>query len=143
MFLNLLNLITLILSYDIWFYISHLILHIKKIYFIHKVHHSIKYDNLKYFNAYTGHNFEKLFQGIGILFPYVYISFNIYSFIIASILINARGMMRHDNRFAWLIGNHHLLHHQYFNYNFGEYWLDYLFGTLYPNKDEYVKSIFI
>ena len=46
-------------------------------------------------------------------------------------------MMRHDERCIWLIGNHHLLHHKYSQYNFGEYWLDALCGTKYPNHAEY------
>ena len=46
-------------------------------------------------------------------------------------------MLRHDKRFIWLIGNHHILHHKYPRYNFGEYWLDKLFRTNYPNKNEY------
>jgi len=46
-------------------------------------------------------------------------------------------MLRHDNRFIWLIGNHHILHHKHPKYNFGEYWLDKLFQTDYPNLDEY------
>jgi sterol desaturase/sphingolipid hydroxylase (fatty acid hydroxylase superfamily) len=44
--------------------------------------------------------------------------------------LNIRGMMRHDKRGTWLVGNHHLLHHQYPRYNYGEVWLDYLGGTL-------------
>jgi sterol desaturase/sphingolipid hydroxylase (fatty acid hydroxylase superfamily) len=47
-------------------------------------------------------------------------------------------MLRHDNRFSWLIGNHHLLHHKYVKYNFGEYWIDCLCGTNYPNQNEYI-----
>ena len=27
---------------------------------------------------------------------------------------------------------------KYVKYNYGEYWLDCLFGTCYPNKDEYI-----
>lgn len=38
-------------------------------------------------------------------------------------------MLRHDYRCSWLIGNHHLIHHMHPNYNYGEYWLDYLFNT--------------
>jgi sterol desaturase/sphingolipid hydroxylase (fatty acid hydroxylase superfamily) len=49
--------------------------------------------------------------------------------------------MRHDNRFSWITGNHHLLHHKYINYNFGEYWIDRLFGTAYPNKSEYIFGV--
>jgi sterol desaturase/sphingolipid hydroxylase (fatty acid hydroxylase superfamily) len=50
-------------------------------------------------------------------------------------------MLRHDHRFIWLIGNHHILHHKYNHYNFGEYWLDSLFKTNYPNKTEYVYGL--
>ena len=35
----------------------------------------------------------------------------------------------HDFRFAKLVGNHHLLHHKYLVYNYGEYWIDKLFNT--------------
>jgi sterol desaturase/sphingolipid hydroxylase (fatty acid hydroxylase superfamily) len=38
-------------------------------------------------------------------------------------------MMRHDDRCSFIIGNHHLIHHQYPNYNYGEYWIDYLCKT--------------
>ena len=57
---------------------------------------------------------------------------------IASLMIAARGYMRHDHRYSFLIGNHHLLHHKNPKYNFGEYWIDSLFGTKYPNKYEYI-----
>jgi hypothetical protein len=33
-------------------------------------------------------------------------------------------------RTAWLIGDHHILHHQLCNVNYGDYYLDWLFGTL-------------
>jgi lathosterol oxidase len=132
------NIIFLILSYDIWFYISHIILH--NIYFyknIHRIHHSIKYENINYKDTYTGHFIEGPFQGIGFLFPLFFIDLNLYAIFISLLLINTRGMLRHDKRFIWLIGNHHLLHHKYSRYNFGEYWLDKLFRTNYPNIDEY------
>lgn len=50
-------------------------------------------------------------------------------------------MLRHDHRFVWLIGNYHILHHKHNHYNFGEYWLDCLFKTNYPNKKEYVYGL--
>jgi hypothetical protein len=43
--------------------------------------------------------------------------------------VNVRGMLRHDVRTVWLVGNYHLLHHQYPNKNYGEGWLDWLGGT--------------
>jgi len=89
-------------------------------------------------NIFTGKS--SIFEGIGTLAPFLFIEFtpsNIYTFMLSIVLINMRGMMRHDTRFTWLIGNHHILHHQYPQYNFGEYWLDKLFGTKYPNTHEY------
>lgn len=49
--------------------------------------------------------------------------------------------MRHDHNFIWLIGNHHLLHHKNINYNFGEYWIDYLCNTKYPFEKDYKYGI--
>jgi sterol desaturase/sphingolipid hydroxylase (fatty acid hydroxylase superfamily) len=50
--------------------------------------------------------------------------------ICAILFINLRGVLSHDNRFDVIVGRHHLVHHKYFKCNFGEYWLDYIFGTL-------------
>lgn len=128
-----------ILSYDVWFYLSHVILHNKKIYrIIHKEHHSVDYNIINFKDTYVGHFAEGPFQGMGILFPLFFIKFNFYLFLYSLVIINIRGMLRHDTRFIWLIGNHHILHHKYPQYNFGEYWLDKLFGTICPNKHEYV-----
>ena len=68
---------------------------------------------------------------------FVFVEATLSDLIIVTSLLNIRGMMRHDARFISLVGNHHLLHHKYCNYNFGEYWLDTIFGTKYPNKQEY------
>ena len=43
-------------------------------------------------------------------------------------------MMRHDRRFIFIVGNHHLLHHKYQKYNYGEYWIDMLCGTKFKNS---------
>ena len=88
-----------------------------------------------------GHFIEGPFQGMGVLFPFIFIKFNLYIFLYSLIVINIRGMLRHDNRFIWLIGNHHILHHKYPQYNFGEYWLDKLFGTNCPHRNEYVYGL--
>ena len=124
-----------IVSYDIWYYISHIVLHKYLYKTIHKYHHSIQHDTMTYSDAYVGHYLESGIQGLGILIP---LWFTIdWTFILALLFVNIRGMMRHDIRCIWLIGNHHILHHKYPRYNFGEYWLDRLCGTQYPNKLEY------
>jgi sterol desaturase/sphingolipid hydroxylase (fatty acid hydroxylase superfamily) len=88
----------------------------------------------------VAHNIENIVQPIGILVPcFYYFSFS--ELLIAFCIITIRGLMRHDNRFSWITGNHHLLHHKYISYNFGEYWIDCSFGTAYPNKSEYIFGV--
>jgi len=131
-----------VISYDIWFYISHIILHKNIAYrLIRKQHHSTDYRTLRYSDTYIGHFIESPFQGLGFLFPLLFIKFDIYAFLLALIIVNVRGMLRHDNKCIWLIGNHHILHHKYPQYNFGEFWIDWLFGTNYTNTDEYIQGI--
>jgi len=127
-----------IVSYDIWVYFSHLILHNKYVYkIIHREHHKTDYKTIVFTDTYVGHFIESPFQGIGVLFPLLFIELNMYSFLYSLMIINIRVMLRHDHRFIWLIGNHHILHHKYPQYNFGEYWIDKLFGTNNPNTNEY------
>jgi len=81
-------------------------------------------------DTYIGHPFETLFQGVGMFVPYAFYTYSTTDTIIILCFLNIRGMLRHDKRGIWLVGNHHLLHHQYPHYNYGEVWLDYLGGTL-------------
>jgi sterol desaturase/sphingolipid hydroxylase (fatty acid hydroxylase superfamily) len=129
-----------ILSYDIWFYLTHILLHTSTGYSIHKIHHKTAYERLTYLDTDEGHSIESVGQSLGVLLPFIYtVSFT--DFALASIFLFIRGHMRHDHRCSWLIGNHHLLHHKYPKYNFGEYWLDSLFRTKYPNNSEYIYGI--
>ncbi len=136
-----------VVSYDIWFYLSHILLHQSYFYkMIHKLHHEVDYRKIKYTDAYVGHFIEGPFQGLGVLVPFMFMDMNyhhIHILFISLIIINIRGMLRHDNRWIWLIGNHHILHHKYPQYNYGEYWLDYIFGTngKIPNWNEYQKGL--
>ena len=116
-----------ILGYDIWFYLSHRLLHTKLLWKYHSLHH--EYVHPTFTDTYSGHFLEGPFQSLGFLLPYIVYDFNIIACVIAGIVVNIRGMMRHDARTIWLIGNHHLLHHQYSNRNYGEYWIDKLIGT--------------
>jgi lathosterol oxidase len=127
-----------IVCYDIWFYISHIILHNKYIYFIHKIHHSKLYHTLNYNDTYVSHYLENIIQPIGIFIPFLFYKTSMLTFLFAFFIISIRGLMRHDNKYSWLIGNHHLLHHKYINYNFGEYWIDTICCTKYPNNNEYI-----
>jgi sterol desaturase/sphingolipid hydroxylase (fatty acid hydroxylase superfamily) len=118
-----------ILGYDIWFYLSHIILHLPWMYRkIHHIHHEIAAPRYK--DTYHGHWFEGPFQSIGFLLPFACgYDFDLLQFTLGLLLVNARGMIRHETRLARWFGNHHLIHHRAPNCNFGEYWLDRVFGT--------------
>ena len=128
-----------IICYDIWFYFSHIILHNPIMYYnIHRIHHEKPYDQIIWLDTNEGHYIENIFQPIGVFIPCFSYGFFPGHLIVASLIILLRGLMRHDNRCSWLIGNHHLLHHKHPKYNFGEYWIDNMCGTIYPNKEEYI-----
>jgi sterol desaturase/sphingolipid hydroxylase (fatty acid hydroxylase superfamily) len=122
-----LQVLCVILGYDLWFYTSHIILN-KWLYSIHTLYHQIVNP------VYTGHWFEGPFQGMGVFFPYLFMKFDLMTFVFAIVLINVRSMLRHDDNNILLIGNHHLLHHQ--QYNYGEYWIDWLCCTRYVKDEE-------
>jgi lathosterol oxidase len=139
--INTFQIISHILSYDIWYYLSHILLHNKNIYYIHKIHHITLYENLTYFDANKGHILEHIIPSLGIFIPFFIYEFYFINFLISYIIISIRTLIRHDHRFSWIIGNHHLLHHKYPKYNFGEFWIDYMFNTIYYNNDEYIYGI--
>ena len=128
-----------IFCYDVWFYISHIILHKPLFYFnIHNIHHSTPLTKLDYKSTHVAHYLENIIQPLGVIIPCFIYSLNFTSLVIAFTIISIRGLLRHDNRFSWLIGNHHVLHHKNVKYNFGEYWIDSLCGTTFPYKSEYI-----
>ena len=122
-------LIAHILGYDIWFYVSHRLLHMPALWWIHKGHHA--YMHPKWYNTYDGHLIEGPFQSLGYLLPFVIGLWSPWEAFAALVLINLRGMGRHDPRSApYVDGGHHLAHHLRFTTNYGEPWLDRLCGTL-------------
>ena len=133
------NIIVSIISYDIWFYLSHIMLHHNSLYKYHKEHHTKIIPT--YMDTYVGHGLEGPFQGIGMFIPFIVWNYSRYDIFLILLLLNIRGMMRHDERFVFLIGNHHLLHHKYPKYNFGEYWIDSICGTRYMNNNEYKMGL--
>ena len=105
----------------------------------HKLHHSKIVPKAP--DTYLASPIETIFQGVGVFFPSLYLQItnpvDLDFLIITLFLINIRGMMAHDHRFVWLIGNHHLLHHKYNNCNYGQFYIDYMLGTCHPRKEEY------
>jgi lathosterol oxidase len=128
MILNILNILLSIIIYDIWFYISHVLLHTKYFYKYHREHHLKLIPN--FLDTYKASIIENLVQGLGIFLPLLFINYNIYQIGLIFIILNIRAIMQHDERCIFIIGNHHLVHHKYQNCNYGTYWIDYLFNTL-------------
>lgn len=67
----------------------------------------------KFYDTYHAHTFENLFQFWGFLIPFAFNMYNIWEIIIAIIYLN-------DDRYSYIVGNHHLKHHQSKNVNFGQ-----------------------
>lgn len=119
-----------IIGYDIWFYISHRMLHTRVLWWAHKIHHEKRHP--LFIDTYYGHWAEGPFQSVGFLLPIALGFWNFWLALLALIIVNARGIARHDGRTVWLIGNHHLIHHETGTVNFGDYWVDRLFRTAAP-----------
>jgi len=119
--------------YDIWYYFIHRAMHTKYLYFIHKIHHS-KY-NPAYYDYYTISILELQLHAVGIICPAYLYKWNVFQLMCAILFINLRGLMEHESRIPFFISNHHLMHHKLIKYNYGPYWLDFLFGTLYVNNN--------
>jgi sterol desaturase/sphingolipid hydroxylase (fatty acid hydroxylase superfamily) len=133
------RLVVSILSYDIWFYISHVMLHSRILQKYHKLHHTR--PNPNYEDTYIADPVETVFQGVGFLFPLIVYTYSVQDFALVLLFLNIRGMMAHDPRWVFLIGNHHLLHHKYGNCNYGQYWIDSLCGTLHNRNEDYVYGL--
>jgi len=121
-----------LIYYDFCYYFLHRLLHTKYLYFIHKIHHKKIKPN--YYDFYTIHLLEVPFTSLGLFIAIYLYKLYIYQLLTALLFINIRGVLSHDERFVYLIGDHHLSHHMFFKCNYGEYWLDYTFGTLNNNK---------
>jgi len=138
MILFLINSLKLYLIHEIWFYYSHIALH-KYFLFIHTVHHNQNYKLMDYSSTYIAHYLESPIQCIGFIMASWYLQ-NLSVILSTFVFLQIKGLLRHDNRFVFIIGNHHILHHKYNKFNYGEYWLDYLGGTLCPFENEHIKG---
>ena len=129
-----------LLGYDLWFYVSHRALHSPILWPLHKIHHEKKFPH--WHDTYHGHWAESVGQSVGFVLPWLFTSFWSWpASLLALLFVNARGLARHDPRTMTWIGNHHLLHHQFPAWNFGEYWLDWLNGTTCPYQNRVVDGV--
>lgn len=118
-----------VMSYDIWFYSLHRMFHHKNLYLYHKKHHIKTYPTWK--DTFYADKLENTIMGLGSLLPALLLNNNYLETVIASTICLVRGVLHHDQRFIFLVGNHHLIHHKRLNCNYGEKWIDLLFGTYY------------
>ena len=126
-----------IISYDIWFYITHRAFHTRLLYSYHKKHHEKRYHTWN--DTFYADNLENVVMGLGIFLGIPLIGFHIFDFCIASLYTCLRGYMRHDIKYIDIVGSHHLQHHLTPNYNFSSKWIDKLFNTQY--KEEKIHLI--
>ena len=121
------NAVSHILSYDVWFYASHVALHTRALYWMHKKHHEKKFPTWR--DTYHESGLEGVVQSLGYFVPVVFLGWVWISALVAAVFLNVRGMLQHDERGAKFVGHHHLDHHEHFNGNYGQPWLDWMFGT--------------
>ena len=125
-----------IASNDVWYYIIHRAMHTRHLYFLHKKHHATLPNKITLRDAYKGELVEFPLETAGVIVPLFFKKEADYAiFFVAFIFIVVRNLLQHDKRFAKIVGSHHLLHHTYPNYNFGEPWLDRVFSTTYYKKN--------
>ena len=90
-----------ILTYDIWFYISHVMLHSRFLYAYHSIHHSSNPNKLQLTDTYVGHWFEGPFQlrrnswelcsqGAGMFFPYLFFQYSWVDTFLVLAFLNVR-----------------------------------------------------
>jgi sterol desaturase/sphingolipid hydroxylase (fatty acid hydroxylase superfamily) len=124
--------IVYLLYYDFFYYFMHRLLHTRYFYPIHKIHHQ-KY-NPDYRDFYNVQVIEVPLTSVGLFLAMCLHKIYIYQLISCILFINARGVIEHDARGIFLVGEHHLEHHKYICCNYGEYWMDYIFGTARPTR---------
>lgn len=111
---------------------THIMLHTKLLYWIHKKHH--EKVNPTFLDAYYDDPLDSSIAAIGFLLPYGLFVFDPIQSTTALVFINVRGMLMHDPRGSFITGDHHLVHHKLSNCNYGQFWIDYVMNTQYKPK---------
>lgn len=125
-----LHFLSCVICYDLWFYIVHRLLHLPRFYArYHSQHHQHTHPSYK--ESFSASTEENVVGFLGILIPLAFTSeICVPSFAAAYIYCFVRGILRHDSRASWLVGDHHLRHHIQPSCNYSSYYVDYMFGTL-------------
>ena len=123
--IKMLPILLFIVSYDLWNYFVHRLLHTKYLYPYHKLHHQTL--ETKWQDTFRASLLENSVSCIGSIFPIFFIQYTWFDLIIANIVCFVKGVAYHDPRFAF--SDHHLQHHKKGIGNYGEYWIDLVFQT--------------
>lgn len=134
----------ILLSYDLYFYLTHLLIHHKKLFkIVHLVHHKSK--TISPLAAYCMHPIEATIQHIGLIFLFFLFPIHtthVYIWVISSLAYSSYLHLGYEifsdkfltSKIGKLIcsSTAHAKHHQYFNGNYGFYTLiwDKLFKTI-------------
>jgi sterol desaturase/sphingolipid hydroxylase (fatty acid hydroxylase superfamily) len=124
-----------LLGYDLWFYASHLALHTRWGWPLHARHHEKREPQWR--DTYHAHWLEGPLQSLGFALPWLLGLWAPWEAGAALLLAQARGLARHETRLGWLIGRHHLIHHEKMRWNFGEPWLDWVGGTFWSGDADH------
>lgn len=121
-----------VVSYDLWFYAVHRLLHSPLLYArYHSQHHQHRHPT--YRETFVASTVENSVSGLGILAPLLLCpTLPVPVFAAAYAYCFVRGVLRHDARASWLVGAHHLEHHINPHVNFSSFYVDVLFGTAAP-----------
>jgi len=144
-------LIILMILYDAWFYWMHRLMHTKHLYRFHSLHHQSIAPTVwsNYSDSHTdAFGMQAFYIIVAILLPVPSVIL-----VIHRIVDHINGQIGHSgfeffadklSRFPspMLCVTFHDQHHQYFNYNFANYFSvwDRLFGTIHPQYDKTVES---
>jgi sterol desaturase/sphingolipid hydroxylase (fatty acid hydroxylase superfamily) len=124
-----------ILFYDVYFYHLHRIIHIPHLFLlIHKKHHSVDNDHLTFHDAGIAHWSEQLLENVGVFLPVLVYPWNKETPWIlwcSFTFIYLRHLVEHEPQLSAWFGEHHILHHKHPRYNYGAFWIDWLYGTHY------------
>ena len=126
---SILRFLACVVCYDVWFYVVHRLLHTPRLYAkYHSQHH--QHMRPTYRETFVASTAENCVSGLGIFVPLLNCStFSLPVFAAAYLYCLVRGVLRHDSRASWLVGDHHLIHHLQPNKNFSSYYVDVIFGT--------------
>ena len=115
-------------GYDLWFYTMHRAMHqVPGMYKYHRKHHSVR--DVFWRHALLSDAAESVLTPLGLFIPMPLVGFSLPAFICASGFCSVRAFAHHDRRCVDLVGDYHLKHHRNPRFNFGQPWIDRLFGT--------------